>query len=81
MRALVRGTMAVASKQNPTRSERLTGMTPLAVAAGLRHLPGMVFFDLAVNLPASAKRPVSVIAALPTRILRGSIPSALGSIQ
>ena len=68
--------MAVASKQNPTRSERLTGMTPLAVAAGLRHLPGMVFFDTAGNLPASAKCPVSVIAARPTRILRGSIHAA-----
>ena len=48
-------------------------MTPVEVAAGLRHLPGLVFFDTAGNLASSAERPVSVIAARPTRILRGSI--------
>jgi aminodeoxychorismate synthase component I len=48
-------------------------MTPIEVAAGLRHLPGLVFFDTAGNLPSSAARPVSVIAARPARILRGSI--------
>jgi aminodeoxychorismate synthase component I len=51
-------------------------MTPVEVAAGLRHLPGLVFFDSAGNLPSSAGRPVSVIAARPTRILRGSIHDA-----
>jgi aminodeoxychorismate synthase component I len=48
-------------------------MTPVAVAAALRHLPGLVFFDSAGNLPAAARAAVSVIAARPTRILRGSI--------
>jgi len=51
-------------------------MSPVEVAAGLRHLPGLVFFDSAGNLPTSAARPVSVIAARPTRILRGSIHAA-----
>lgn len=51
-------------------------MTPLAVAAGLRHLPGLVFFDSAGNLPASAGAAVSLIAARPARILRGSIHAA-----
>jgi para-aminobenzoate synthetase component I len=60
-------------RANPAR---LDGMTPVEVAAGLRHLPGLVFFDSAGNLPSSAKQPVSVIAARPTRILRGSIHDA-----
>ncbi len=55
---------------------RLDGMAPVEVAACLRHLPGLVFFDSAGNLPSSAARPVSVIAARPTRILRGSIHDA-----
>jgi aminodeoxychorismate synthase component I len=59
-----------------TNPARLDGMTPVEVAAGLRHLPGLVFFDSAGNLPSSAGRPVSVIAARPTRILRGSIHDA-----
>jgi len=51
-------------------------MTPVEVAGLLRHLPGLVFFDTAGNLPSSAGRPVSVIAARPVRILRGSIHDA-----
>ena len=55
---------------------RLAGMTPVAVAAGLRHLPGLVFFDSAGNLPASGCAAVSLVAARPARILRGSIHTA-----
>ncbi len=51
-------------------------MTPVEVASLLRHLPGLVFFDTAGNLPSSAGRPVSVIAARPAQILRGSIHHA-----
>ncbi len=65
--------MAKAITQIPTRPTRLDGMTPAEVADGLRHLPGMVFFDTAGNLPSSAGRPISVIAARPAKILRGSI--------
>ena len=60
----------------PTQPARLAGMSPVRVAAGLRHLPGLVFFDTAGNLPASAGPAVSVIAARPARILRGSIFAA-----
>ena len=63
--------MAKTTKRTGTRSLPLDGMTPIEVAAGLRHLPGLVFFDTAGNLPSSAGQPVSVIAARPTRILRG----------
>ncbi len=52
-------------------------MTPVAVAAALRHLPGLVFFDSAGNLPASGRSPVSLVAARPARILRGSIHAAV----
>jgi len=67
-------TEATARIRTPTAS--LAGMAPVAVAAGLRHLPGLVFFDTAGNQPATAGQPVSVIAARPARILRGSIHSA-----
>ena len=60
----------------PRIPKRLAGMTPVVVAAGLRHLPGLVFFDSAGNLPASARPAVSLVAARPARILRGSIHAA-----
>lgn len=65
--------MIQTTARTPTRPARLDGMTPVEVAGLLRHLPGMVFFDTAGNLPSSAGRPVSVIAARPEKILRGSI--------
>lgn len=43
------------------------------VAARLGHLPGLVFFDSAGNLPETAARPISVIAARPRRVLEGKI--------
>lgn len=61
----------------PTRHLRrpahLEGMAPVEVAASLRHLPGLVFFDSAGNLPRGADKPLSVIAARPRRIHRGRI--------
>ncbi len=51
-------------------------MAPVEVAARLRHLPGLVFFDTAGNLASSANRPVSAIAARPDEVLKGSIHSA-----
>jgi len=56
-----------------TRPTRLDGMLPAEVVALLGHLPNLVFFDTAGNLPSSAGRPISVIAARPKKILRGSI--------
>ncbi len=56
-----------------TRPARLDGLSPVEVAGRLRHLEGLVFFDTAGNLPSGASRPISVIAAGPRQILRGSI--------
>ncbi|MCF7730522.1 MAG: aminodeoxychorismate synthase component I [Akkermansiaceae bacterium] len=52
---------------------RLESLAPLDVARALRHLPGLVFFDTAGNLPATASRPLSVIAARPRRVLTGML--------
>ena len=59
----------------PEKRALLDGVLPVEVAAALRHLPGLVFFDTAGNLASSASRPVSVIAARPACIHRGSIHS------
>ncbi|MEX1113745.1 MAG: aminodeoxychorismate synthase component I [Akkermansiaceae bacterium] len=65
------------------RPVRLDNLTPVEVAGCLRHLPGLVFFDTAGNFPSSGSRPVSVIAARPERILKGSIfsPSARDDLR
>jgi len=65
--------MASRLTEVPVRPERLDGLAPLAVARGLRHLPGLVFFDTAGNLPGTASRPISVIAARPRQILTGRL--------
>ena len=58
-----------------TRPLRLDGLAPLEVAGRLRHLDGLVFFDTAGNFLSGASRPVSVIAASPTRVLKGNLRS------
>ncbi len=55
------------------RPARLDGLSPVEVAASLRYLPGIVFFDTAGNFPSGAVRPISVIAASPREVLKGSI--------
>jgi para-aminobenzoate synthetase component 1 len=70
--------MAETTTRIQTRPARLDGMTPVEVAGALRHLPGLVFFDTVGNLPSSAHRPISVIAARPTAVLKGSIHEADG---
>jgi para-aminobenzoate synthetase component I len=55
------------------RAPRLDGLAPVEVAGQLRHLPGLVFFDTAGNLPSGGSRPISVIAANPERVLKGDI--------
>lgn len=52
---------------------RLDGLSPVEVAGQLRHLDGLVFFDTVGNFPSGVSRPVSVIAASPTRVLRGNV--------
>ena len=58
------------------RQPGLEGLTPVEVASRLRHLDGLVFFDTAGNQPSGAALPVSVVAARPPRIVRGSIHAA-----
>lgn len=48
-------------------------MQPVEVAAGLRHLGGLVFFDSAGNFPDSAGEIVSVITARPECVLTGDV--------
>ncbi len=55
------------------RLPQLDDLTPGEVAARLRHRPGFVFFDTAGNVPADRGAPVSVLAADPVEVLKGSI--------
>ncbi len=48
-------------------------LSPAAVAEALQHLPELVFFDTAGNLPSRSHAPVSIIAARPVEIVRGDI--------
>ena len=68
--------MSLVKTRTQMNPSRLDGLTPVEVAASLRHLPGLVFFDTAGNVPSSSSRPISVIAARPLRVLRGSIHHA-----
>jgi anthranilate/para-aminobenzoate synthase component I len=52
-------------------------LSPIEVAARCRHLPGFVFFDSAMEGCVSAD--VSIVAALPARVLRGDDWKALGA--
>lgn len=51
----------------------LEGVEAVDVARGLRWLGGLVFFDTAGNVPSKAGRALSVIAAAPTAMHRGSV--------
>lgn len=65
--------MAESLKRLVAMPVRLEGLSPVEVAGALRHLDGLVFFDTAGNLPSGVTRPISVIAARPSRILRGRV--------
>jgi hypothetical protein len=66
-----------------TRPVKLDGLSPVEVAGRLLHLEGLVFFDTAGNFPSGGSRPISVIAARPSRIVKGSIfsPDARESLR
>lgn len=49
---------------------------PEVIAKKLQHLPGLIFFDSAGNLPANHAPPISIIGARPEKILRGDISNA-----
>ena len=70
----VLGVSVAGVKPPVTRSShQLDSLTPVEVAARLQHLPGLVFFDTAGNLPNGYGNPVSIVAAAPTQVIRGSI--------
>lgn len=73
----------IAPLPNPTRASALDGIAPVDVARALRHLDHLVFFDSAGNLPTRASQPVSLIAARPRDIHRGSIhdPADLARLE
>lgn len=67
-------------EQKPTKSPAppryvpaLDGVGPMEVVRSLCHLDGLVFFDSSGNLPSSQRNALSVIAARPQAVHRGSI--------
>jgi anthranilate/para-aminobenzoate synthase component I len=58
------------------KSRALDTLTPIEVAARLRHLPGLVFFDTAGHVPSNSANPVSIIAARPRATFTGRIDRA-----
>ena len=58
-------------------------LSPAEVASSLQHLPDLVFFDTAGNLPSRSHSPVSIIAARPSKLLRGHLnnPSHLDQLR
>ena len=63
--------MSVAAADLPFRPVYLGDLTPADVAARLRHVGGLVFFDSALEKPGRTE--TSVIAAGPRQIIRGSL--------
>lgn len=55
----------------PALTHHLGDLPPVEVASRLRHLPGLVFFDSA--LEAGERTRVSIVAARPVEIIRGSL--------
>ncbi len=67
--------MSVAHAVGLRRAPELDGLEPVEVARRLEWLGGLVFFDTAGNLPKSAARPISIVAAGPVTVHRGRIDS------
>lgn len=65
--------MADTFRQRIKQASGLDDLTPVEVAERLQHLPGLVFFDSSGHFPKSSSAPVSLIAARPRQIFRGSI--------
>jgi aminodeoxychorismate synthase component I len=70
------GNRPTQSPTPPRRVPTLDGVMPMEVARSLRHLDGLVFFDSAGNLASARRDALSVIAARPQAIHRGSIHAA-----
>ena len=58
------------------RAGGLDGLAPVDVARRLGHLDGLVFFDSAGNVPSGHSAALSVVAARPVAVCRGSIHCA-----
>lgn len=43
------------------------------MAAGLRHLPGLAFFDTSGNVARSSPQPLSIVAARPSELISGDL--------
>ena len=71
--------MSVAVADPLFRPVRLGDLAPAEVAARLRHLGGLVFFDSALERPSRTE--ISIIAAAPPEILRGSLEADAGALQ
>jgi len=63
--------MALATSSLPRLSP--LRVAPDAMARGLAHLPGLVFFDSVGNLPSNHAPPLSIIGARPVEVVRGDI--------
>lgn len=63
--------MSAHAVDSPFRPVNMGGLAPLDVAARLRHLGGLVFFDSA--LERASLQELSIIAAAPSQILRGNL--------
>ncbi|MFU8892140.1 MAG: anthranilate synthase component I family protein [Luteolibacter sp.] len=70
------GSRPATSSAPSRRAPALDGMSPMDVARSLQHLDGLVFFDSAGNLASGQHNAVSLIAARPVAIHRGSIHAA-----
>ena len=60
----------------PRPATSLAGCAPIDVARSLQHLDSLVFFDTSGNLPSGHEHPLSIIAARPHAVIRGSIHQA-----
>lgn len=75
------GFVAAVNNESGSLLAALSGMSPVEVAARLRHLEGLVFFDSAGHLPSDGGAAVSIIAAEPIELLTGSLGCEADSAQ
>jgi len=69
------GQQSVKPQCSPRRVTALDGFGPMEVARSLSHHEGLVFFDSVGNLAPGQGNVLSMIAARPQTVLRGSIHS------
>jgi aminodeoxychorismate synthase component I len=73
--------MALVQSLQPHRVS-LGDLTPVEAAAGLRHLPGLVFFDSAREAQGmEARGQLSIVAARPVEVICGSVERDWGLLK